>query len=93
MRAHQPVGFDAFAAKISYLPPTVTTVPVTDIGTSTATDNGNITDLGYSNPTAHGLCWSTSANPTTSDSNKDNGPASATGAFTANITGLSEGMT
>ncbi|MDY6987932.1 MAG: DUF4347 domain-containing protein, partial [Thermodesulfobacteriota bacterium] len=51
-----------------YLAPTVTTQAVTDIGLTTATGNGTITDLGYEDPTQHGVCWSTNESPTTSDS-------------------------
>ncbi|MCP4683849.1 MAG: hypothetical protein GY867_00220, partial [bacterium] len=47
---------------------TVTTQAMTSVGTSTATGNGNITDLGVPNPTAHGMVWNTSGTPTTSDS-------------------------
>ncbi len=75
--------------------PTVTTQAVTGIGTTSATGNGNITDLGTPNPTAHGVCWATTADPTV-DSNEgktDEGEASATGAFTSSITGLSSGTT
>ncbi|MBI9053332.1 MAG: T9SS type A sorting domain-containing protein [Bacteroidales bacterium] len=71
--------------------PTVTTQAVTSIATSTATANGNVTDLGVPNPTQHGVCWSTSTNPTTSDSKTEDGAVSAIGAFTGNITGLSPG--
>jgi hypothetical protein len=67
----------------------ITTLAVSDIGTETATGNGNITDLGASNPTAHGVCWNTSGTPTTSDSKTEEGAASATGAFTTSITSLS----
>ena len=72
--------------------PTVTTQAVLNIGTTTATGNGNITDLGASNPTAYGVVWSTALNPTTANSVSDLGAASATGAFTAPITGLTPGM-
>ncbi len=41
--------------------PTVTTQAVTNITTTTATGNGNITRLGVPNPTQHGVVWSTSA--------------------------------
>jgi len=68
--------------------PTVTTQAVSSISSTTATGNGNITSLGTANPTAHGVCYSTSSNPTTSDTCVDNGAATATGAFTASITGL-----
>ena len=73
--------------------PTVTTLEVTSISTTTATGNGNITDLGSPNPTAHGVCWNTSGTPTISDNIKNKGAASATGAFTASMTGLAEGTT
>jgi hypothetical protein len=69
--------------------PTVTTQAVTNPGATTATGNGNITDLGAPNPTAHGVCWNTTGTPTTGDSKTDEGAASATGAFTSNMTGLS----
>jgi hypothetical protein len=47
--------------------PTLTTQAVSDIDQTTATGNGNLTDLGIPNPTAHGICWSTSTNPTKDD--------------------------
>ena len=50
--------------------------------------HGNITDLGAPNPTAHGFCWSTSAAPTINDFIIDKGAASSTGAYTAELTGL-----
>ena len=68
---------------------TVTTQAVTDIGTTTATGNGNITILGIPEPTQHGVCWNTTGTPTTADSKTEEGAASATGAFTSSITGLS----
>ena len=71
--------------------PTVTTQAVTAITTTTATGNGNVTDLGLPNPTEHGVVWSTTENPTTADSKTTDGPVSATGAFTSNITGLTPG--
>ena len=70
-------------------PPTVTTQAVTDITTTTATGNGNITDLGVPDPTQHGVVWSTSTEPTTADSKTEKGQASATGAFTSSMTELS----
>ena len=73
--------------------PTVTTQAVTVIGTTTATGNGNVTDLGDPNPTQHGVCWNTTGNPTTEDSKTEQGAASGTGAFTSNMTGLSNGTT
>ncbi len=69
--------------------PTVTTATVGNIAATTATGNGNITDLGVSAPTAHGVCYATSANPTAPCT--DEGAASATGAFTSSMTGLTSG--
>jgi hypothetical protein len=73
--------------------PTVTTQPVTGIGATTAIGNGNITDLGGPNPTAHGVCWNTTGTPTIADNSTNEGAASSTGPFTSNITGLSAGTT
>lgn len=69
--------------------PVVTTQAVTDIAAGKATGNGNITTLGVPAPSQHGLCWNTSANPTISNSKSQNGPASSTGAFTSELSGLS----
>ena len=87
------VSFKTTSAQVA---PTVTTQAVTGIGSSSATGNGNITDLGIPTPTTHGVCWSTNADPTIDDVNDDkidNGAAGSTGAFTASITGLSSGTT
>jgi hypothetical protein len=73
--------------------PVVTTQAVSSIGITSATGNGNVTTLGSPNPTAHGICWNTTGTPTTADSKTDNGAKSSTGAFTASITGLTEGST
>ncbi|MDD3080411.1 MAG: T9SS type A sorting domain-containing protein [Paludibacter sp.] len=68
--------------------PVVTTAAVT-ILTTTATGNGDITDLGSPALTAYGVCWNTTGTPTVSDSKTDNGTATETGAFTTSMTGLS----
>lgn len=73
--------------------PTVTTQAVTDISTTTATGNGNITALGVPTPTAYGICWNITGTPTTANSKVDNGAASAIGTFSASMTGLTEGIT
>ncbi len=72
---------------------TVSTQSVTDITSSTATGNGNVTELGIPNPTGHGVCWNTTGTPTTDDSKTDEGSVAATGAFTSSITGLSSSTT
>lgn len=73
--------------------PTVTTQTVSDITYSTATGNGNITDLGSPDPTTHGLCWNTTGTPDTTDNFTNEGGLSSTGAFTSPITGLQPGIT
>ena len=72
---------------------TVTTQAVSSIGATTATGNGNITDLGTPNPTAHGVCWNTTGTPTTEDSTTNEEDADATGAFTTSMTGLTANTT
>ena len=67
--------------------PTVTTDTVTSITGVTASCGGTVTDNGGLNVTARGVCWSTSQNPTLSDSHTTNG--SGLGSFTSSITGLS----
>ncbi len=69
-------------------PPTVTTQAVTDIAPTTATGNGNITDLGGGSVTQHGVCWNTGGTPTTANDKTEEGVAGATGAFTSSITDL-----
>ena len=66
--------------------PTVITSTVSNITETSASCGGNVSDQGSSSVTARGVCWSTSSNPTISDSYTTNG--SGTGSFTSNITGL-----
>jgi hypothetical protein len=66
--------------------PTVTTTAATSITESSATSGGNVTSQGSAEVTARGVCWSTTANPTTSSSKTTDG--TGTGAFTSAITGL-----
>lgn len=77
----------------SHITPTVTTQAVSDVTSTSAIGNGNITDFGVPNLTQHGVCWSLSTNPTTADSKTEEGAASTTGTFTSNITGLTEELT
>jgi uncharacterized protein (TIGR02145 family) len=69
--------------------PSVTTVEITNVDTTTATTGGIITDNGGLSITARGVCWSTSQNPTINDNSTLDG--SGTGSFTSEITGLTEG--
>jgi FlaG/FlaF family flagellin (archaellin) len=71
--------------------PTVTTSPVSDITQTSASGGGNVTDDGGAAVTERGLCWSTTHNPTTSNSHVNSG--SGLGSFTVSITGLTDNMT
>ncbi|MBQ6083149.1 MAG: hypothetical protein IJK92_02175 [Bacteroidales bacterium] len=71
--------------------PTVTTNNVSNITISTAYCGGNVTDDGNSTVTAKGVCWSTSQNPTISNSHTSDG--SGTGTFISQITGLNASTT
>jgi Protein of unknown function (DUF1566) len=66
--------------------PVLTTTTVTNILLITATSGGNITSDGGANVTDRGVCWSTSSNPTTTDSRTTDGIG--TGIFVSNLTGL-----
>ena len=71
--------------------PTVTTTDVSSITTTTASSGGDVTSEGSAAVTARGVCWSTSADPTTADSKTTDG--TGTGSFTSSITGLSPNTT
>ena len=69
----------------------VTTSQVTDISYCSATVGGNVTDDGGATVTERGICYSTSANPTTANTRITSG--SGIGSFTCNLTDLQDGMT
>ncbi|NLA15113.1 MAG: hypothetical protein GX877_01060 [Bacteroidales bacterium] len=73
-------------SKVQAIPPTVTTGEITNITTTTATCSGNVTADGGAFVTTRGVCWSTSQNPTTSNSKTTDG--TGTGTFTCNLTDL-----
>jgi len=66
--------------------PELTTATVSDIGPSSAKSGGNISSDGGAAVTAHGVCWSSASNPTTTDSKTSDGPN--TGTYKSSITGL-----
>ncbi len=66
--------------------PALTTTPIDSITTTTARGGGNITTSGGSLVTERGICWATTANPTTADSITSNGVG--IGIFTSNLSGL-----
>lgn len=67
--------------------PVLTTNPITNVTPTTAQGNGFVLSDGYQAITERGFCWSTSANPTTSDSKVT--AAGTTGVYSASLTGLS----
>lgn len=69
--------------------PAVTTEAVTNLTATTATGNGTVVSDGGSTITERGVCWSTSLNPTTSDSKATS--AGTTGSYNVSITGLTNG--
>lgn len=71
--------------------PTVTTSTPSNVTTNSATCGGNVTSDGGATVTQRGVCYSTSQNPTTSDITVTSG--SGTGAYSCNLTGLSESTT
>jgi hypothetical protein len=85
-------GWNVFVAKLFYPTlPTVTTAPITSINTNSADCGGEVISDGGVVVTARGVCWSTSLNPTVSDSHTTDG--AGTGMFTSSITGLTPGIT
>jgi len=66
----------------------VETSAVSNISETSATCGGNVLNDGGSPIIARGVCWSTSPNPTISDSHTSDG--SGTGIFISNLTGLTE---
>ena len=71
--------------------PTVVTAAVTEITTNSAKGGGEVTDDGGAEVTERGICWSTNANPSLSDSHIAAGVG--TGAFTARMNGLEANTT
>ena len=71
--------------------PTVTTQPISSIGTTTATGNGNITATGGEDASAWGTCLATTANPDTGDTVDAGSGAGGVGAFTTSIDSLTPG--
>jgi uncharacterized protein (TIGR02145 family) len=69
--------------------PVITTLTVSSITPTTATCGGNITHSGGAPVTARGICWSTSASPTTANSVISDG--SGIGSFVSNMSSLTAG--
>lgn len=71
--------------------PTITTKTISNIMDSTATCGGNITSTGGGTIISKGICWSTSPNPTISNSTAID--TSAQNNFSCSMTGLYPGIT
>jgi hypothetical protein len=88
--AADPTTTDTSDSKFSIVPnataPTVTTNDISSVTSTSASCGGNVISDGGAAVTGRGVCWSTSSNPTISNSKTANG--TGTGAFTSNITGL-----
>ena len=70
---------------------TLTTTGTSSVTVTKAKSGGNITDDGGAPIAARGVCWSTSANPTTADSITTDGTGAGT--FTSVLTGLTANTT
>lgn len=77
--------------QISARLPVLTTTPINSTTEISAISGGNITSDGGTAVIARGVCWSTSANPSTANNKTLDG--SGTGIFTSSVTGLSAGVT
>jgi hypothetical protein len=66
--------------------PFVSTLPISSIAETTAVSGGNVSDDGGSAITARGICYSTTANPTLSNTVIPEG--SGLGSFASTLTGL-----
>jgi len=68
----------------------IATEPVTNITSSSAEANGNVTDKG-SNMTDHGFCWNIGIEPTISGPSASAGTTANTGEFSLIVSGLDPG--
>jgi len=71
--------------------PTVSTAAVDAITQTTAACGGSVTSDGGATVTARGVCWSTNATPSLTDSITNDG--TGTGNFTSSLSGLTAGTT
>ena len=82
----------SFSITVNPILPTVITAEISSITNISATGGGDVTDDGGSNVTVRGICWSTSANPTTALSTKTTN-GTGLGTFISSLTGLTAGTT
>jgi hypothetical protein len=84
-------GIRATGENRTFSPVISATAAVADITSTTATSGGTVDADKGSPVTARGVCWSTTANPTTADNKTVDG--TGVGTFTSSITGLASGTT
>ncbi len=80
------VNLDSIEVFDATAQPTATTNTVGSILQNAATGGGNVISDGGASVTSRGVCWATTANPTTANSKTTNG--TGTGTFTSSISGL-----
>ncbi len=73
------------------VPPTLTTIPASDITLTTAKTGGYVSNDGGADVTARGVCWGTTKNPTTSGNFTTDG--TGRGSFVSLLEELSPGTT
>jgi hypothetical protein len=66
--------------------PTVATAPITSVTANSAVSGGEVTNEGGASVTSRGVCWSTSVNPTVTNSKTMDGTGS--GSFVSNVINL-----
>jgi hypothetical protein len=71
--------------------PMVSTAPISGVTVTAATSGGTVSSDGGASVTARGVCWSTTLNPTLTDSHTTDG--TGTGAFSSAITGINPNTT
>jgi hypothetical protein len=73
-----------------YIPlePVISTIATDEITTNSAVCTADISSLGMSSLTAHGICWSTDSLPTILDNKTDEGARDSIGEFSSQLTGL-----
>ena len=76
----------SFTTLSNIILPTLTTTAISNNSSSAATSGGNISSDGGGTITSKGVCWSTSSNPTITNSKTNDGTGS--GVFTSNLTSL-----
>lgn len=80
-----------FTTAAAAVVPPVTTTEITSITSNSAISGGTISNDGGAPVTDRGICWSTTANPTTSSFRTSDG--TGIGAYSSNLTGLNYGTT